>query len=108
MGAERDRGDTDRGEGRGGDRPDAILHQAERASRHRAGGQGRDNPVGEGSVKTEVIEVCLRCSRTLPMDTLCWGGREHEPATLTTYWGVAEIDISFPAPAIKETAHNLA
>ena len=55
---------------------------------------------GEGSM-IERVEVCLRCRRTLPMDTLCWGGREHEPATLTTYWGVAEIDISFPSGAAE-------
>ena len=61
---------------------------------------------GEGSVKTEVVEVCLRCSRTLPTEALCWSGREHEPATLTSYWGVAEIDISFPGGTIAEAARE--
>ena len=61
MGAERDRGDTDGGEGRGGDRPHPILQEGNDATGHGDTGQDRDNPVGESAVKSidEMMSFCL-------------------------------------------------
>ena len=57
MGARRMRGNSDGGEGRGGDRPHPTLDQAEHASRDGDIGQDRDNAVGESAVTKQMAEI---------------------------------------------------
>ena len=77
MGAGRVQRDTDGGEETGGDRPHAVLGQAEHASGHRAGGQGGDSSVGESAVTYPLSWAYLKLNRIRLELIRAWESRDR-------------------------------